>query len=173
MNRKDEALQALGRSAILDSLSDYSPTVVSTLLVGLDIEGSDIDVICCYPTQARFVEDLRCCCQQHEDFHLSVATDRVVASFTVDGFCIELFATEQAIQKQAAYQHFQVMQRLVELGGNRFTESVKLLKRKGLKTEPAIAQLLNLSGDPFAAVADLQDCNDAKLTTLLENAKDV
>ncbi|MCG8414907.1 MAG: DUF4269 domain-containing protein, partial [Pseudomonadales bacterium] len=97
MNRKDEALLALEHSAILVNLSQYSPTVVSTLWVGMDIEGSDIDVICCYQKKKQFIEDLESSCQQFKKFQITDMDDRVIASFNQDGFCIEIFATDQPV----------------------------------------------------------------------------
>lgn len=166
-------MQALQRCDVLDALSQYTPTVVSTLWVGLDIETSDIDVICCYQNQQHFIDDLTSSYQHRNDFRLSVDSDRVVASFDQDGFCIELFATAQPIEQQPAYKHFKVMQRLTELDDGSFSAEVKTMKQKGIKTEPAIAQLLELEGDPFEAVAGLLETDDNELRELLEKLNHV
>ncbi|MCG8414948.1 MAG: DUF4269 domain-containing protein, partial [Pseudomonadales bacterium] len=64
-------------------------------------------------------------------------------------------------------------QRLSGLSDGRFNEAVRTLKRQGFKTEPAIAQLLGLSGDPYVEVAALRNRDDGELCRLLEKVKNV
>ena len=59
------------------------------------------------------------------------------------------------------------MSRLVAEGGTKFQESVRRLKRGGLKTEPAIATYLGLLGDPYNAVSALYECSDDRLRELV------
>ena len=173
MDRQRAAEDALQRSQIMRSLAAYSPTVVSTIWAGLDIASSDIDVVCQYTDQEQFKTILTSACSHFPGFNIVDNHEYVVARFTADQFEIEVFASALPIDQQAGYIHFLVMQRLVELGGAEFQAAVRSLKRSGLKTEPAIAQLLHLAGDPYEAVAALRDLPDHKLTELMENRKNV
>ena len=62
------------------------------------------------------------------------------------------------------------MQRLTSLSSADFSNRVKAHKTEGLKTEPAIAAVLNLQGEPFAAVMALECASEAKLVSILRNA---
>ena len=63
------------------------------------------------------------------------------------------------------------MKRLVKIGGNEFIDRIRQLKESGLKTEPAICQLMGISGDPYAAVLDLEHWSEKELTKLLNFAQ--
>jgi hypothetical protein len=53
--------------------------------------------------------------------------------------------------------------RLLQLGGSAAREQVLALKQAGLKTEPAFAAWLRLSGDPYEALLALARLNDEEL----------
>ena len=60
-------------------------------------------------------------------------------------------------------RHYQIMKRLSDIGGVRFRENVRKLKRRGVKTEPAIASLLQLAGDPYDSVLQIENWSDQKI----------
>jgi hypothetical protein len=62
------------------------------------------------------------------------------------------------------------MARLVNLGGDIFREKVRDLKLAGKKSEPAIADILGLIGDPYERVAELNDLSDGELVRLMRDA---
>ena len=62
------------------------------------------------------------------------------------------------------------MARLVNLGGDIFREKVRDLKLAGRKSEPAIADILGLIGDPYERVAELNDLSDGELVRLMRDA---
>ena len=176
MSRQQTAEEELQRSQILRSLSAYSPTVVSTIWAGLDIESSDIDIICQYENKSQFTSDLHNACSQFEEFVFidnSEPSEYVVARFSLGQNQIEIYACPLPVTEQLGYIHYQVMKRLVAVGGEWLQEMIRDLKREGLKTEPAIAQLLHLAGDPYKAVASLQHHSDQQLTELVESIKHV
>lgn len=45
---------------------------------------------------------------------------------------------------------------LLKTYGDPFRERIIQLKKQGIKTEPAFAQLLGLKGDPYLALLDLE-----------------
>lgn len=170
MNRFEDAAEVLHQSGIMDSLAAYSPTVVSTLWVGLDIEGSDIDILCHYADQSSYVQAVESRCSDFSEYQQQSRDDHVITRFNLADYPVEIYASNQAVTEQAGYIHFQVMKRLVELGGEQFQLAIRDLKRQGLKTEPAITHYLNISGDPYEEVAALQYRQESELIALLELA---
>ena len=67
------------------------------------------------------------------------------------------------------FRHYQVMKRLSQIGGTNFQNAVKAIKRTGIKTEPAIASILQLKGNPYESVLLLEQLKekDTELARLL------
>jgi ribosomal protein S18 acetylase RimI-like enzyme len=61
--------------------------------------------------------------------------------------------------------------RLLVIGGAALRERVRELKRAGVKTEPAFAQVLGLAGDPYAALLALEDWSTPRLRSLVHAAR--
>ncbi len=136
-------------------LAAHRPQLVSTVLVGLHTESSDVDIVCEYrdPSSIRdTLRQLRC----FEGYALKERDDHYLCQFHFQNWLFEIYASTTPVEKQLGYRHFKVMQRLVVLGGSAFQKSVQALKQQGLKTEPAIARLLQLEGDPYLAVLALE-----------------
>ena len=162
-SRRAQALDAIEGSGILDLLVSYNATAVSTLLVELDTDGSDIDVVCDYVEQKRFAADFQSAFQEQDDYKLSLGESHALGRFRSQGFLFEVYASPVPVAQQAAYRHYGVMQRLVQLGGETLQSKILSLKYSGLKTEPAISRLLQLEGDPYQAVLELENWSDADL----------
>ena len=168
--RQRVVYDCLCKYGILSSLSDFDPVVVSTICLDVDIDSSDIDVVC----YAKYLSEFKSrvlsifgkfpgfC--QHERVRPYPA---VIASFRVDSFEVEIFGVAVPVEKQDAYRHLSVLARLIEVGGEEFRDEIRRLKVSGLKTEPAIAESLNLSGNPYAAVLELESLGDIALRILL------
>ncbi len=168
--RRDAALAAIARSDVLDLLAPFTPRVVSTILVGLDTEDSDIDILCCYSDANGYAAWIDERLQHFERFISRLYDDHVIASFLTEGFQFEVYAAPIPVEEQMGWRHFQVMERLVGLGGGSLRGAVRRRKRRGVKTEPAIAQLLQLDGDPFQAVLDLHNWSDRRILDALSRA---
>jgi hypothetical protein len=61
------------------------------------------------------------------------------------------------------------MARLINLGGDIFREKVRDLKLAGKKSEPAIADILGLIGDPYESVVELNDLSDGELVRVMRD----
>jgi hypothetical protein len=167
MQDRELAQQAVDRSAVLTRLAAYTPTVVSTIFVGLDTSESDIDIICYCVNAERFLETVQTVYGRAPGFRICKSRDPVVIEFMVAGFHFEIYACDTPITEQSAYRHYRIMERLVAAGGSPFQNAVRLLKLEGYKTEPAIARLLNLPGDPWQAILSVERWSDARLQQAL------
>lgn len=163
LSRIARANLAILESEILAVLTDFSPTVVSTIHAGLDIESSDIDIVCTYQSLFDLKEKFEKTYQHKPGFFLEVREDRLIGRFVQGGFGIEVWASETPVNQQWAFRHHQVMKRLSTLGGPVFREAVRSLKKRGEKTQPAIASLLCLQGDPYEAILELEEWPDRKI----------
>jgi len=55
MDKITRANDAITKLGILEKLHEFNATVVSTIHAQLDIESSDIDIICSYHEQSEFI----------------------------------------------------------------------------------------------------------------------
>jgi hypothetical protein len=94
----------------------------------------------------------------------------ILSSFRAHGWEIEIFGHPRPVREQAGWRHFLVERRLLLLGGDAFRSAVMAERRRGLKSEPAIALALGLSGEPFEALLALQLHSDIGLRELLGRA---
>jgi len=168
VNKIDRAKQALCDSKALLLLKEFNPEVVSTIFVGLDTDKSDIDIVCCYESSESFTRRFRECFENYSGFTLETKSSYVLASFTFANFLFEVYACDTPTLKQAGYRHYQIMKRLCEFGGAPFQKAIQELKSQGLKTEPAICQLLDINGDPYTAILDLETWSETKTLDALK-----
>ncbi len=166
VERLRQARAALIRAGVFDVLDVYTPTIAGTIPLGIDIPGSDVDVLCTAPDADAFVRDALRFARQPR-FSLYRADDThppaVVCRFTTEGLPVELFAQPIPVTAQRAYRHMVVEGRLLAMAGEGAGEAICALKRKGIKTEPAFAEHFALVGDAYEALLRMADWSDAAL----------
>ncbi|MCG8315213.1 MAG: DUF4269 domain-containing protein [Pseudomonadales bacterium] len=164
MNSKiEQAKRAISQSRVKEIFETYSPSIVSTIFVELDTNQSDIDVVCEYQQQSAFASLISSSFQNCDCYSLDVYSKCVIGRFKVASFLFEIYGAPIPVTQQLAFRHYQIMLRLARLGGNPFKQRVRELKNSGLKTEPAISQLLGLEGDAYSAVLELELWSNEKL----------
>ena len=89
-----------------------------------------------------------------------------VAKFHALAWDIELFCQTMPTREQWGARHFYIERRLLKLFPA-LKSKVIALKQEGIKTEPAFAQLLDLKGDPYEAMLELEPLSDEALTKLM------
>jgi hypothetical protein len=160
--RQQQAYATLEASGLWPLLSEFSPVLAGTVPLGIDIAGSDLDVLCAVPeaAQTRFAALLRAHFGVQPDFRL--AQRRIgghattVCGFRYESEEIEVFGQALPVAQQHGWRHLLVERAVLAAGGETWRTAVRALKRRGLKTEPAFAQLLGLPGDPYAALLTLE-----------------
>lgn len=152
-----DAIDSLG---IIASLREFDPVLVGTLPLGLFVAGSDLDILCFANDLGGFKQNVIGLYSSREKFQVREETLRgtnaVMSSFTFEGFDFEIFAQSTPVRKQVAYCHLCIEWRLMQERDHRFKEQLLALKSRGVKTEPAFAQLLGLEGDPYDAILALE-----------------
>ncbi len=162
--RQRKAFNCLNKIKILDVLNEYNAVLVGTIPVEIDINTSDLDIICEINDFRKFEERLVFNFDEHKGFKINYEKDNIiVCNFSVDNLEIEVYATDIPICKQNAYRHMLIEYRLLNYYGFQFKNKVIELKKQGLKTEPAFAKLLNLSGNAYQELLKLEFYTDDKL----------
>lgn len=169
------ALAVIRQAGVLDALEAYDPVVVGTFPLGLDREGSDVDVLCHADDLQRFIDHATAAFGDHEQFgsHRFVPRDgheAAVVRFAVDEVPIEVFAQPVPTTDQHGYRHLQVERRVLALGGERLATKLRASRAPGASVEAAFAEVLGLTGDPFEAVLSLEGASTARLEALVADA---
>ena len=151
----------LTKNKIMERLKKYDPIQAGTIPINIDIENSDLDVICCFKELGEFARTTKELFGQMEGFAIKTRkhqnTLSVKANFRVDDFEIEIFGQDIPTRLQNAYRHMVIEHRLLCERGEPFRQEIIKLKQQGYKTEPAFAKLLGIEGDPYTGLLALEN----------------
>ena len=138
---------------IFDYLQKYNPIVTGTIPIGIDLPGSDLDIICECKDHSKFIKDLSHKFDKYVDFRIWTKTfygiKSTIANFSHQGQKIEIFGQNLSTDKQNSFRHMLIERRILQEKGTEFKNKIIELKKQGIKTEPAFAQILGLKGDPY------------------------
>ncbi|MDA8346179.1 MAG: DUF4269 domain-containing protein [Thermaerobacter sp.] len=168
--RLGAAVQQLRNAGVLRVLSPFEPVLAGTLPLGVDVPGSDADILCVLRPEHLFLSAVHSFSRfPHFSLRRSVRCGRptAVCRFRAGDLSIEVFAQAGPLASQRGYRHLEVEHRLLSMGGEGLRERVMELRRSGMKTEPAFAHLLGLPGDPYEAMHEISRSPDAALQRLL------
>lgn len=159
-SRQREAYQTLTQHTVLEKLSEFSPVLVGTIPICIDIPSSDLDIACCWKDKDQFYTHIKANFGEETGFQISETNinghETIIFSFILDNFEIEIFGQGIAVEKQYGYRHMLIEYKILEQQGKNFREKIRKLKEEGYKTEPAFALLLGLQGNPYEALLKLE-----------------
>ncbi|KAA3437848.1 DUF4269 domain-containing protein [Rufibacter hautae] len=151
--KQQDAYTVLTQYSIMECLQPYSPLLVGTVPIDIDIANSDLDIVCYWEHINQFKLILLkyfSGCKGFQIVDTMVQDQRtVIANFMVEGFEIEIFGQNKPSKEQYAYRHMVVEYYFLLSKGNQFRQTIRELKEQGFKTEPAFAHALGLKGDPY------------------------
>lgn len=150
--RQKRAYEVLTRYQIFEKLKNYSPILAGTIPIEIDIEESDLDIIC--EVDLNFEEDFL----EELSFKKIIPAETevtvenimienekaIVINFRLEEFSIEIFGQNRPATKQNAYLHMIAEYKILQEKGEDFKQKIIKLKKQGIKTEPAFGILLNL-----------------------------
>jgi hypothetical protein len=158
-SRQRSAYALLKELSVFDKLSDYAPVLAGTIPIDIDIPDSDLDIICMCTDHYEFADTVTRLFEDKRDFTVGEkmfnGVRSTVAKFTTDDFAIEIFAQNIPTDRQNAYRHMVVENRILMDRGDEFRQKVRQLKQEGYKTEPAFAKLLGIKGDAYIELLKL------------------
>ena len=151
--KQRNAFEVLTQHKILSNLAEFDPILVGTIPINIDIENSDLDIICYWKDKANFIKNIILFFEKEAEFNIREVfindRDSVVANFRIEDFEIELFGQNIPTKDQNGYRHMLIENEILQSKGNDFRSEIIKLKQNGYKTEPAFAFLLGLKGDPY------------------------
>lgn len=159
-NERQRSAHALLTSGLWDALQRLCQdlALVSTVAIGLDRPGSDLDVLCQHRDPAALAALLA-----RQGWQASDKGDRVwLLEHNLTGpdghtWPVELYVTPSPLATRNGWRHLSLMAALLEHFGWTFYRVVLRLRlEQGLKGETAICQLLGLPGDPYQALLTLE-----------------
>jgi hypothetical protein len=151
--RQREAYDTLKNLKLFEQLREESPVLAGTIPLDLDVEGSDLDIICSAENLEAFGEKLKQSFAQEAGFSLEFKLIRnrptVLARFRAGNFPVEIFAQDASVFTQPAVLHMLIEARLLTFAPKEAKEKIRELKRGGMKTEPAFAACFEIEGNPY------------------------
>lgn len=88
------AFEILTQNKILLNLVEFDPILVGTIPINIDIENSDLDIICYWKNKIDFIEKLHSFFARENDFTIREAiineSESVIVNFKIDDFEIEV-----------------------------------------------------------------------------------
>lgn len=144
---------------VLEKLEKYNPILTGTIPIGIDLPESDLDIICQCENHFEFTTDLLKYFFHQKDFKVYSAKQNgiksTIAKFKTNNFIFEIFGQNIQTEKQNAYRHMIIENRILKEKGEEFKQGILKLKSKGMKTEPAFAKLLGIDGNPYSELLKL------------------
>ncbi len=149
--KQKTAYQILTDNKILEKLAPYQPVLVGTIPINIDIESSDLDIICYIKDKTTFTKLLTNHFQNEKGFRITEnpTLQSINASFFLGGFEVEIFGQPIPTIKQNAYRHMLIEYLLLLEKGEEFRQEIIALKKQGYKTEPAFAKLLGIEKNAY------------------------
>ena len=152
-DKQKRAYAILIKNEVLTLLHQFDPLLVGTIPINIDIENSDLDIICYCKDRNEFITTIKNKFHDTKDFKIrEIKEDKIqaaIVSFKIDDFEIEIFGQDIPTRQQNAYRHMIIEYKLLSERDEKFRQKIIDLKRQGFKTEPAFGVALGLSGDPY------------------------
>ncbi len=150
--KQRRAYLVLKKYQVFEKLKCYSPLLAGTVPIEIDVEGSDLDIICDVDLRSEedFLDDLMFSKFIPPDTEVEVSypvldgEKCITLNFILEDFPIEIFGQNKPTIQQNAYRHMIAEYRILQEKGENFRKEVIALKQQGIKTEPAFGILLGL-----------------------------
>nr|WP_256471470.1 DUF4269 domain-containing protein [Tenacibaculum sp. XPcli2-G] len=142
---------------IFELLKNFNPILVGTIPINIDVESSDLDIICQSDNHEELVKVVSENYREFSRFEVKTIQSyknlkTTIITFEYKAFPIEIFVQNKLLEEQDSYLHMLIEYQVLLKEGKEFRSKIIALKQQGFKTEPAFAQLLGLEGNPYEAL---------------------
>lgn len=160
----------LAREGVWQALARFHPVMAGSIPLGLDTEATDVDVLVEAGNLKAFRQQCTYTWGGRPGFSLAErewqGSPAVICRFPADSRLCEVFAQPRPVAEQQGFRHLIAEWRLLTAGGEALYHAVRAARMRGLKTEPAFAEVLRLEGDPYVALL-LDRCSDDTLQDIV------
>lgn len=161
------SFEVLSELNIFNTLKNYNPILTGTIPINIDIDNSDLDIICQAHSPESIKSDVRKYYQKYPQFKDRIESEIYIANFKYKNIDIEIYSASQPTSEQNAYIHMLIEYRILKIAGEEFRKKILELKKNGYKTEPAFGILLSLK-KPFEELIDMSKLTDAELQLFIQ-----
>ncbi|WP_291650959.1 DUF4269 domain-containing protein [Clostridium sp.] len=167
--KQQMVFKLLNSTHIFNTLEKYNPILVGTIPIGIDIDSSDLDIICEVYNLKEFEILMKDKFSNFNEFKINKVNDEILTvNFLIHNFEIEVYAQNIKTTDQNGYRHMIIENRILSLCEELVRQKIIQLKKDGYKTEPAFAKLLNLQGNPYDELLKFEKLNDEEIRELLD-----
>ncbi|WP_294964362.1 DUF4269 domain-containing protein [uncultured Flavobacterium sp.] len=156
--KQQAGFHILTKYKVLENLAEFDPILVGTIPINIDIENSDLDIVCCWNNKAAFIERIKDLFEKENQFSIRETVidhqESVVANFFIETFEIEIFGQNIPTERQNGYRHMVIEDQILRSKDENFRLEIIKLKESGIKTEPAFGLLLGLKGNVYQELLD-------------------
>ncbi|MDX8552422.1 DUF4269 domain-containing protein [Tenacibaculum sp. 1B UA] len=152
--RQKEAYKVLLELNLFELLKNFNPILVGTIPINIDVELSDLDIICQSENHEDIVKVVREKYGKLLGFEIKTIPSykklkTTIITLEYKTFPIEIFIQNKLPEEQDSYLHMLIEYQVLLKEKEVFRLKIIDLKEQGLKTEPAFPKLLNLGGNPY------------------------
>ena len=151
--KQKQAYVTLTDNQVLFKIQKFDPILVGTIPISIDIEKSDLDIICYFKSKKDFKKSILLHFSTQKNFtireQMISGNLAIVANFTINQFEIEIFGQNIPVKQQLGYRHMIIEYQLLRQFGESFRQQIIELKEQGHKTEAAFGIVLGLTTDPY------------------------
>ncbi|WP_343705617.1 DUF4269 domain-containing protein [Flavobacterium sp.] len=156
--KQQAAFHILTKHQVLENLAEFDPILVGTIPINIDIENSDLDIVCYWKNKSDFIARIKYLFEKENRFSIrEIIIDNqesIVANFFIEAFEIEIFGQNIPTELQNGYRHMVIEDQILSSKDENFRLEIIKLKEKGIKTEPAFGLLLGLNGNVYQKLLD-------------------
>lgn len=158
---QQEAYRILTAYKVMHHLQGFTPVLAGTIPLEINIDGSDLDVVCYWENKQLFIDSINQHFSGYRGYSLREVEINgylsVIANFFIENFEIEIFGQNIPVAQQYGYRHMIIEYNILLQKGNEFKSRLIELKKQGYKTEPAFALLLGIESDnPYEALLNYE-----------------
>ncbi|MDP9960477.1 DUF4269 domain-containing protein [Chryseobacterium lathyri] len=148
--KQKRAYEVLDKYQVFEKLKPYSPVLAGTIPIKIDIENSDLDIICEVDLKSEedFLDYIMSSRLIPVDTEVKIENNiidgekSIVLNFMLEEFPIEIFGQNKPSLEQNAYRHMLAEYKILKEKGTDFKHKIIELKKQGIKTEPAFGLLM-------------------------------
>jgi len=165
-SKQRECYKLLKEFNILHILRNYQPIVVGTIPININIDNSDIDIICYAQDLISFRGLVQVNFGRYKSFADKITARHYVASFYIKEIPVEIYAEPIPTLVQNGYRHMIIENRILQITDENFRMKIIKLKEDGYKTEPAFGKSLGLE-EPYTELLELEKLSDKELVLFI------